>query len=137
MWNCVLLTGPSGSGKTAAIYALAQELGYNVLEVNASSKRNGKSVLSHLHEATQSHSLSSSNNSSAMSKMFAKVAATAAAPATPATPASTPSDSEDSRSPLSLMLFEDVTFSVHNHFASIMSIHFCIINFVNTKKLET
>ena len=36
------LTGPSGSGKTAAVFALAAELSFNVLEVNASSGRNGK-----------------------------------------------------------------------------------------------
>ena len=36
------LTGPSGSGKTAAVFALAAELGFNVLEVNASSGRNRK-----------------------------------------------------------------------------------------------
>jgi len=91
LWNCVLLMGPAGCGKTASIYALAQELGFNVLEVNASSRRNGKSILSHLHEATQSHSLSSSNSASSMSKLFA--AKTTA---------------QDSRSPLSLVLFEDV-----------------------------
>ena len=48
------LTGPSGSGKTAAVFALAAELGFNVLEVNASSGRNGKAMLARLHEATQS-----------------------------------------------------------------------------------
>merc|ERR1712071_554867 len=93
LWNCVLLMGPAGCGKTASIYALAQELGFNVLEVNASSRRNGKSILSHLHEATQSHSLSSSNSASSMSKLFAAKAT-----------------AQDSRSPLSLVLFEDVSF---------------------------
>ena len=47
-------SGPSGSGKTAAVFALAAELGFNVLEVNASSGRNGKAMLAKLHEATQS-----------------------------------------------------------------------------------
>merc|ERR1712012_39845 len=42
-----------GSGKTAAVFALAAELGFNVLEVNASSGRNGKALLAKLHEATQ------------------------------------------------------------------------------------
>ena len=49
-----LSLGPPGSGKTAAVFALAAELGFNVLEVNASSGRNGKALLAKLHEATQS-----------------------------------------------------------------------------------
>lgn len=39
--NTVILKGPSGSGKTAAIYAICNELGFDILEVNASSKRTG------------------------------------------------------------------------------------------------
>ena len=36
------------------MFALAAELGFNVLEVNASSGRSGKAMLARLHEATQS-----------------------------------------------------------------------------------
>lgn len=36
-----LLSGPNGCGKTALISSLAEELEFNVLEVNASSKRTG------------------------------------------------------------------------------------------------
>ncbi len=89
----MLLVGPAGCGKTASVYALAERLGFNVLEVNASSKRNGKSVLSQLHEATQSHTLrnghSTSNN---FTKFFGQ---------------STPTN--EPRSALSLVLFEDVS----------------------------
>ncbi|CAN8005992.1 unnamed protein product, partial [Ixodes hexagonus] len=53
--NCLLLTGPPGVGKTSAVYFLAEELGYKVLEVHASSERTGRKILSQLHEATQSH----------------------------------------------------------------------------------
>ncbi|XP_064120413.1 ATPase family AAA domain-containing protein 5-like [Macrobrachium nipponense] len=68
-----LLCGPPGVGKTAVVYALAAELGYNVLEVNASSKRPGKHVMSQLAEATQSHSVSNSSNqpTNALAAMFA------------------------------------------------------------------
>ena len=52
--SCALVTGPAGCGKTAAVYALAEELGLHVLEVNASSCRTGKQVTSMLLEATQS-----------------------------------------------------------------------------------
>ena len=47
--------GPNGVGKTATVYALAHEMGFKVLEVNASATRNGRQVLANLREATQSH----------------------------------------------------------------------------------
>ncbi|XP_036621725.1 ATPase family AAA domain-containing protein 5 [Trichosurus vulpecula] len=53
--NTVLITGPPGIGKTAAVYACAQELGFKIFEVNASSQRSGRQILSQLKEATQSH----------------------------------------------------------------------------------
>ncbi|XP_029017728.1 ATPase family AAA domain-containing protein 5b isoform X2 [Betta splendens] len=53
--SAVLLTGPPGVGKTAAVYACALELGFQVFEVNCSSQRSGRQVLSQLREATQSH----------------------------------------------------------------------------------
>ena len=95
--NSLLLVGPSGCGKTATVYALAEELGYNVLEVNTSSRRNGKTVLSHLHEATQSHSLNNTTPtaSSSANKLFFG----APKPAVKV---------EEAKSSLSLVLFEDV-----------------------------
>ncbi|KAK8761160.1 hypothetical protein V5799_027575 [Amblyomma americanum] len=53
--NCYLLVGPPGVGKTSSVYYLAEELGFKVLEVHASSERPGKRILAQLHEATQSH----------------------------------------------------------------------------------
>ncbi|XP_028829302.1 ATPase family AAA domain-containing protein 5b isoform X2 [Denticeps clupeoides] len=53
--NTLLITGPHGVGKTAAVYACAEELGFKVFEVNASSHRNGRLVLAQIMEATQSH----------------------------------------------------------------------------------
>ncbi|XP_039285011.1 ATPase family AAA domain-containing protein 5-like isoform X1 [Nilaparvata lugens] len=50
-----IISGPIGCGKTSTVYAVAQELGYKVLEVNASHNRNGKKVTADLSEATQSH----------------------------------------------------------------------------------
>ncbi|XP_016134885.1 ATPase family AAA domain-containing protein 5 isoform X1 [Sinocyclocheilus grahami] len=55
MCNTLLITGPTGVGKTAAVYACAQELGFKVFEVNSSSQRSGRQILSQLKEATQSH----------------------------------------------------------------------------------
>ncbi|KAK8466810.1 hypothetical protein PHAVU_008G163600 [Phaseolus vulgaris] len=42
--SVLLVTGPIGSGKSAAVYACAQEQGFNVLEINASSCRNGAAI---------------------------------------------------------------------------------------------
>ncbi|KAK6300494.1 hypothetical protein J4Q44_G00285920 [Coregonus suidteri] len=53
--STMLITGPPGVGKTASVYACAQELGFKVFEMNASSQRSGRDVLTQLKEATQSH----------------------------------------------------------------------------------
>jgi DNA polymerase III delta prime subunit len=42
--TCLALLGPSGSGKTAAVYAVAEELGFRVLEVNPSVERTAGQV---------------------------------------------------------------------------------------------
>ena len=79
-----------------------------MLEVNASSRRNGRTVLSHLQEATQSHSLNNNNTSSSNSSLansmnklfFGAKAPVSKKPASPKT--------EDPKA-LSLVLFEDVS----------------------------
>ncbi|KAI5108628.1 ATPase family, AAA domain containing 5b [Silurus meridionalis] len=53
--NTLLIHGPTGTGKSAAVFACAEQLGFNVLEVNSSSLRSGRLVLSQLKESTQSH----------------------------------------------------------------------------------
>uniref|UniRef100_A0A182NKH2 AAA domain-containing protein n=1 Tax=Anopheles dirus TaxID=7168 RepID=A0A182NKH2_9DIPT len=53
--NHVVLVGPPGCGKTCNVYAVANDLNFNVLEINASSRRKGKIILQELLEATQSH----------------------------------------------------------------------------------
>ncbi|XP_049297993.1 ATPase family AAA domain-containing protein 5 [Anopheles funestus] len=53
--NHIVLVGPPGCGKTSNVYAVANEMNFNVLELNASSRRKGKIILQELLEATQSH----------------------------------------------------------------------------------
>lgn len=57
--KAIVLTGPSGCGKTMFVYALANEMNFKVLEINAGAKRTGKKVLQKLQEATQSHHVNS------------------------------------------------------------------------------
>ncbi|KAG0042884.1 Sorting nexin mvp1 [Gryganskiella cystojenkinii] len=53
--NAILLSGPIGSCKTAAVYACAEESGYEVFEVSPGMKRTGKDVLGLVGEMAENH----------------------------------------------------------------------------------
>lgn len=53
----VIIYGPRGSGKTAVVYALANELNYEVVEVNASDFRNKDAIESIVGSAIKQQSL--------------------------------------------------------------------------------
>lgn len=53
--NFIVLIGPPGSGKTIAVYALAEEMNFKILEMNSSERRKGQNLLQKLSEATKSH----------------------------------------------------------------------------------
>lgn len=55
--KAVLVHGPPGAGKTSAVYALANDLGYEVLEVNASDVRNKDAMNNLVGECGKQHSL--------------------------------------------------------------------------------
>ncbi|EDV95701.1 uncharacterized protein LOC6557943 [Drosophila grimshawi] len=55
--NTMVLLGPCSSGKTNAVFALANDMNFNVLEINAGMRRTGKKLVQELQEATQSHQI--------------------------------------------------------------------------------
>lgn len=53
--SCILLVGPSGSGKTAAIYACANELGWEIFEVYPGLRRSGVALTEMVGEVGRNH----------------------------------------------------------------------------------
>ena len=55
--NSALIYGTSGTGKTSSAYAIANELGYEVIEVNASDFRNAEQINQKVGNAIKQQSL--------------------------------------------------------------------------------
>lgn len=55
--NLMLLAGPSGSGKTCAVYAVAEEMGWGVFEVNPGTPRSRKEVERMVGDVGRNHTI--------------------------------------------------------------------------------
>ena len=55
--NSALIYGPSGTGKTCCVYAIANEIGFEVIEVNASDFRNAEQINQKVGNAIKQQSL--------------------------------------------------------------------------------
>ena len=55
--RAALVVGPIGNGKTSSVYALAKELGYDLLEINSSDLRNAENMNAFLGSAIGQQSL--------------------------------------------------------------------------------
>ena len=58
----IMLFGPSGTGKTSTAYALAHDMGWNLVELNAGDYRDSASILTKLMPAAMSRSLFGKTN---------------------------------------------------------------------------
>lgn len=72
--NVLLLVGPIGSGKTSLVFAAANKLRFDVIEINCSQIRNAAAIKKLFSEAAHSHTINPTNSEGQSTEIGADIA---------------------------------------------------------------